>query len=221
MTTSSQAIAPRSKPDGLLFAILFWTALVTGVLFWLPFVRCIMEGVEYRWALSPSIRGQGVRGDFWFIVAGVVFAIFLLYLGRRGARQPIHWLLLAFQFAAAAVVVRAAITHPEQLRFEGATFGIDLPLTVVAPSVFILFALLSAYWVWRDVHTTDRREIAAGWSRAGKIRLAIAVLLLPAEYILLRAPLGSNSEMIGVGLIFWQWILINRAMNPPKRSEAA
>ncbi len=220
MTVISPAVAPSFKRKGLLVAILSWTAVVTGVLFWLPFVRCIMEGDDYRWALSPSIRGRGVRGDFWLLIAGVVFALVVLYLGRRGARQPFHWLLLGFQVAAAAVVIRAAATHPEQLRFEGATFGIDVSLVVVAPAIFALFALLSVYWVWRDLHANDRSDVAPGWSRASKVRLALAILLLPAEFILLRAPFGSAAEMVGVGLIFWQWILINRAMNPPKADRS-
>ena len=204
-----------ARRDRSLSVILFWTSLLTGVLFWLPFVRGTLEGSDYQWAFSSTIRGRGVHGDYWFIAAGSVLSLVMLFLGRRGAARPFHWLLLAFQLSLTGAVIAAAIVQPDQLVFEGATFGIRVPLAIAGPVVFASFAILSLYWVFTDLRLRRRVVLAPGWTRTSKIRVAIATCLVPFQFVLLRTPLGSWQEMLGIGLIFWQWVLLNRAMNPP------
>ena len=58
------------KSQGTLRVLLWWTALVSGVLVWLPLVRGATQGAAYRWALSPGIGGRGVGGDYWLLLAG-------------------------------------------------------------------------------------------------------------------------------------------------------
>ena len=80
----------------MLQAILWWTALVSGVLVWLPLVRGATQGAAYRWQLEPGTGGTGVGGDYALLIAAAALVGPLLFLGWRGARRPFHWLLLLF-----------------------------------------------------------------------------------------------------------------------------
>ena len=42
------------RKDPLLVVILCWTALVAGILVWLPLVRGATQGAAYQWVLAPG-----------------------------------------------------------------------------------------------------------------------------------------------------------------------
>jgi len=88
---------PQRKLDGLLRALLIWTA-VTMLAVWLPLVRGLMDGSSYQWAWSPYISGSGISGDYWLVVCVAVFGLAVLLTGWRGARKPFHWPLLQWHF---------------------------------------------------------------------------------------------------------------------------
>jgi hypothetical protein len=210
-----RATGDRPRPlrnDPLLRVILWWTAIVTGVLLWLPLVRGATQGVSYRWALADGIGGRGIGGDYWVLVLAAPLVLSLLYLGWRGGRQPFHWLLLALHLPLAAAVTYAAWTDPQGFRFEGATVGIDVSLAVIGPLLFCGFAAAAMFWVIRDLRAGRSRFSAPWvWTRAARIRLLLLFALIPVETLLFRSgAIDSPRNMIGVALVFWQWIIVNR-----------
>ena len=207
------------KSQGMLRALLWWTALVSGVLVWLPLVRGATQGPAYRWQLSPGVGGRGVGGDYWLLVAAAPLVGALLYCGWRGARKPFHWLLLLFHLPLAAMVAYAAIRNPGGLRFEGATIGIDVSLAVAAPLLFGGFAGLAVLWVVRDLRSGRvAQRVPWVWTRAARIRAALVAVLFLVEALLFRSgDVQSAANMVGVGLVFWQWVMINRALAASRR----
>lgn len=134
----------RSRRDPLLRFILFWTAAFF-MLFWLIFVRTFMDGPSYEWQVLPGVGGQGLSGDAWLPPLLVMFGLVILLLGKSGARQPFHWLLLAWHVPVAAGATYLAYQYGEQLRFRGDTLGIDISMAWLAPIIFGAIALLSVF----------------------------------------------------------------------------
>lgn len=211
------------KPDRLLRVILIWTA-ITLIIVWLPLVRGLMDGESYQWGNSfagMQLGGRGVRGDYWFLVIQAAFGICLLYLGWRGARPPFHWLLVLWQLLIAGQACYNAFTSPEDYRFQGDTLGVDVSLAWVGPVFAGGFALLSIFWVLRDLRTRPKKVVPE-WGRANFVFLLIVLGLLPIQFVLLRfgEPHGTRDQ-IGVILTMTQWILINVALFPWSGAERA
>ena len=204
------------KPDRLLKAMLLFT-WVTLIIVWLPLVRGLMDGDSYVWGnsfIGMQLGGRGLHGDYWLLVVQAAFGILLLYLGWRGARQPFHWLLLLWQIPLAAQACYNAFTSPEDYRFRGDTLGVDVSLAWVGPLFAGGFALLSILWVARDLQTR-RNKTVPDWGRPNFIFLAIALVLLPVQFMLLRfgEPMSTNDQ-VGVLLTITQWVLIYLALVP-------
>ena len=204
------------KPDRILKVILVWT-MVTMIVVWLPLVRSVMDGESYQWGgmfWGMNFKGSGLRGDYWVLVLQAVFGITLLYLGWRGAKQPFHWLLLLWHVPIALQSFYDAYTNPEDYRFRGDTLGVDISLAWVGPLLFGGVALLSLFWVVRDLRSRREQAVVA-WTRANRIFLVIVLGLLPVQFVLLRfgEPHGPGDQA-GVILTMAQWVLITLAMVP-------
>lgn len=211
------------RPDRILSTILSWT-MITMILVWLPFVRGLMDGDSYQWGglfWGMQIRGSGVHGDYWILVLQVLFGLTLLYLGWRGARQPFHWLLLLWHVPLGVQAINEALTSPEDYRFRGDTLGVDVSLAWVGPLFFGGIALLSLFWVARDLRRT-REKVELEWNRINRILLFIALGLLPIQFVLLRfgEPHGPRDQ-VGVILTMVQWVLINFALFPWTRRRSS
>jgi hypothetical protein len=206
-------MTPRAADDRLLEAIVGWTAVVAGILVWLPLVRGATQGSAYRWALTRGIGGRGIDGQYgWLLLAGA-FVFWLLALGWRGGRPPFRWLLLLFHVPLAAAVGYGAWRRPGDLRFQGATAGIDVSLRWVAPVLCAGFALAAVVWAWRDPRRPRREPVPWTWTRATRVRLILVLALLPLEAILFRSGgLQGPGNVIGAALVFWQWVMINRVL---------
>jgi hypothetical protein len=203
-----------SRSQAVLRVLLSWTALVSGVLVWLPLVRGVTQGSIYRWAFAPGIGGRGVGGDYWLLLVAAVFVGVLLYTGWRGARRPFHWLLLLFQVPLAGAVAYAVWRNPEDLRFEGATLGIDVSLAIAGPLLFGGFAALAVLWVVQDLRSGRVATLVPWvWTRATRVRAVLIAVLFPLEALLFRSGgIQSGANVVGVTLVFWQWVMINRAL---------
>jgi hypothetical protein len=182
-----------------------------GVQFWLPFVRSVTQGDSYPWALDWGVRGHGLHGDFWALVAGLSLTSAVLFLGWRGAPRLFHVLIVAVQGLQTAVVCRAAWTRPESFRFEGATIGVEFSLAVVGPILFGAFTAATVFWVVRDIRVRDAARIAPWiWTRATRLRLLLVLIAFAAEAALFRSGnLTSVQNVIGVLIVGWQWITLN------------
>jgi len=208
------------KPDRLLKAILIWTVL-TLIIVWLPLVRGLMDGASYQWGNSAwgfQFGGRGLGGDYWFLLLQAAFGLILLYLGWRGARQPFHWLLLLWHIQLALQSIYNSGTSPEDYRFKGDTLGVDISLAWVGPLLFGGFALLSIWWVVRDIRSGQQRT-APQWTLTNRVLLLIAVSLLPIQFVLLRfGPQHGPADQAGVILTMLQWVIINLGLFPWSRT---
>lgn len=208
------------KPDRLLKAILIWTVL-TLIIVWLPLVRGLMDGASYQWGNSAwgfQFGGRGLGGDYWFLLLQAAFGLILLYLGWRGARQPFHWMLLLWHIQLALQSIYNSWTSPEDYRFKGDTLGVDISLAWVGPLLFGGFALLSIWWVVRDIKSGQQRT-APQWTLTNRVLLLIAVSLLPIQFVLLRfGPQHGPADQAGVILTMLQWVVINLGLFPWSRT---
>jgi len=208
------------KPDRLLKAILIWTVL-TLIIVWLPLVRGLMDGASYQWGNSAwgfQFGGRGLGGDYWFLLLQAAFGLILLYLGWRGARQPFHWMLLLWHIQLALQSIYNSWTSPEDYRFKGDTLGVDISLAWVGPLLFGGFALLSIWWVVRDIKSGQQRT-APQWTLTNRVLLLIAVSLLPIQFVLLRfGPQHGPADQAGVILTMLQWVIINLGLFPWSRT---
>ena len=209
------------KPDRLLKAILIWT-MFTLIIVWLPLVRGLMDGNSYQWGYSFfgfQLGGRGLHGDYWFLLLQIAFGLVLLYLGWRGARQPFHWLLLLWNIQLGLQAIYNALAFPEDYRFRGDTLGVDVSLAWVGPLLFGGFALLSIFWVVRDIKGGQQRTVPQ-WTPANRLLLLIAVGLLPFQFVLLRyGPQHGPGDQVGVILTMLQWALINLGLFPWSRTR--
>jgi len=201
------------KPDRLLKAILIWT-MITAILVWLPLIRGLMDGETYQWGSALwgiQLGGRGVGGDYWLLPLQAGFVIWLLYLGWRGAKRPFHWLLLLWHLPLSIGVTSVALRFPDDFRFRGDTFGVDVSLAWVGPLLFGGFALLSLIWVARDLRRNQPRAIMP-LQHANRILLTLMLSLLPVQFALLRfgEPHGTTDK-IGVLLTMLQWVGLNVA----------
>ena len=204
------------RPDRILKIILIWT-MFPLLIVWLPLVRGLMDGDAYQWGNSfwgMQIGGSGIGGQYWLLVLEAAFALTLLYLGWRGARQPFHWMLLLWQVPLAVQAFYDAITSPEDYRFRGDSLGVDVSLAWVGPLLFGGVALLSLFWVVRDLKS-NRQAVKIEWTRVNRILLLIALALLPIQFVLLRfGEQHGPRDQAGVILTMLQWLLINLALYP-------
>ncbi|MGH9934757.1 MAG: hypothetical protein ACREAM_00845 [Blastocatellia bacterium] len=202
------------KPDRLLKSILIWT-MITAIMTWLPLIRGLMDGDTYQWGSAfwgVQLGGRGIGGDYWVLPLQAGFVIWLLYLGWRGAKRPFHWLLLLWHLPLSIGVTSIAIRYPDDFRFRGDTFGVDVSLAWVGPLLFGSFALLSGVWVARDLRRDQTRMIMP-LQRANRVLLAVMLSLLPVQFFLLRfgEPRGA-ADKIGVLLTILQWVGLNIAL---------
>jgi hypothetical protein len=211
------------RPDLLLRILLLWTSLLTSILLWLPLVRGAIEGQAYRWVFADGIGGRGMGGAYWLLVVSGVFVLSLFYFGWQSACPPFHWLLLLLHGSLAAAVLYAAINHPEELVFEGATFGARFSLVRAGPVFFGAVAGCALFWVIRDLRSHRRRSVPRWvWTRGKRVRSVLVLAMIPVQIVLLRSwgPFGSGA-MIGVGLTIWQWFMITQGLLAPVKSPSA
>lgn len=187
----------------ILFA---WTTL----LFWLPAVRSLFDGISYEWGVF-GFHGKGVGGDYWFVALGSACALTIQWLGWRGHRLTANWLLLAWFGFLAAVAAYLAVTAPESFRFRGDTLGMDISLAWIAP---LLFGAAVAMVI--TLLLKERRRAPAQdrhWTRRNTTWIGGLIALLPLQFVLLRfgQPDGITDQ-VGVVLTIVQWLLVSRAL---------
>lgn len=187
----------------ILFA---WTTL----LFWLPAVRSLFDGISYEWGVF-GFHGKGLGGDYWFTALASACALTVQWLGWRRHRITAKWLLLAWFGFLAAVAAYLAVAAPESFRFRGDTLGVDISLAWVAPLLFGAAVAMAITLLLKE-----RRRVPAQaprWTRRNTVWLGGLIALLPLQLVLLRfgQPDGITDQ-VGVVLTIVQWLLVGRAL---------
>ena len=197
-------------PDRLMRAALGWFALMT-VAFWLPVVRGACDGPSYQWGLA-GLGGSGVRGDYWFPVAGSCAALAI----RAGYRRYRHWafdLVAAWSVLLFVAIVVIAVSSPDGLRIQGDTLGIDISLAWAGPVLFGTAAVLSLIAARRAHQRSPTVPVA--WLPLNARWLAVLSATVPIQFVLLRfGRAGSVSDQLGVLLTVAQWLVLDRVFRP-------
>lgn len=190
--------------------LMSWITL-TFVTAWLPFIRGAMDGPSYEWGtglFAWEFSGSGLAGDYWYAALMAALGIALLIHGWRrpnGAFRPALVLWLALMFANTLYNVTTA---PEAYRFQGATLGVDVSLTIVAPALAAAMLGVAFYWLQKAPSLP-----VPPFARANIILIAISLMLLPLQYALLSSGRGQDSsDVVGVLLTMAGWALLSAGL---------
>lgn len=210
MSTSN---LPELWLPGRTLKVLLILASLTTLFFWLPVIRGAFDGSTYIWGLF-GFSGNGLKGDYWFVLLGAIFGLTIQVLGWRGARMPVHFLLTGWFLFLAAGAIYLAVQFPQSFRFQGDTLGIDFSMAWFAPLLFGTAVIASIWWLWTDMRKKPENKILT-WGRKNTIGVICLLALLPVQFLLLRSgtPHGI-SDQIGVILTILQWLLIGLAIRP-------
>lgn len=202
-------------PGWSLRVLMAWLTL-TFIFSWLPLVRSVMDGVSYEWGtrwFGVPFSGAGLTGDLWLLVAQAAFGLWLLYLGWRRPEPPFPPVLLLWLGLLTANSLFNALTSPDAYRFQGDTLGVDVSLASFAPLLHGLFFILALHWVGRRRWTEATSRPV--WTRTNTGLIGLVLLLLPVQFVLLRAGSGQSADdVIGVLLTIGQWFVISAALYP-------
>lgn len=174
-----------------------------GLLFlsvWLTLLRSMMGGAEYGWSarfLGWEFAGAGLDGDFGYLLAKTALGLALIRLGWRQPNGAFRAALPALLALLLADTLHAAVTQAPSL----------WP-TLVAP---LLDGAMLGLALWWARNAPELR--VPPLRRMNRVLLAAAVLLLPVQYILLRAGAGESAAawplvvawgLLSAGLAPWR-----------------
>jgi hypothetical protein len=191
---------------------------VTTVIFWLAAVRGAFDGPSYQWRLF-GLGGRGVGGDYWFPLAGVSGALIVLAGGWRCKRWAFA-VLATWSVLVLVAVLALVASSPDDFRFRGDTFGMDVSLAWVGPLLFGAGAVLSVVAAWRLYRQST---VVAAWNARNARWLILLATALPLQFVLLRfGGAESLSDQVGVLVTIVQWLMVGRIFRPyPDVGEAA
>lgn len=201
--------------------VLAWTAFTTTFL-WTVTTRGLFRPEISTWSVM-GWGGGGREEGFWAFPTLAALALLLFYLEGRGRLRPLfHALLLSWHLAVTGIVLGGTLAAGDGAYFEGAMWGVRVPLAVLALP-FAGFAALTVWWIAREVGGRSRTPTAA-WGQIDRRALAIALLLLPAAALSFALGEGFDGPTkLATGLVVVQWILLTRALShrPSGSSRAA
>ena len=192
--------------------------LLTGltaafVLAWLPAVRSLLDGQTYEWGLTlfgKTFSGAGLEGDYWFVASEAVLGIVTLFLGWRRPGAVFKLLSLAFTGVMFADALYTSFMLGQDQVFEGATLGVNLSVGIIFMAAYGLLFALSLIWA-----LFGKGGPAPRWTLANSALFTVAVLLLPAQYLLLSTGQGRElSDQFGVLITMAQWLLLSVSFIP-------
>ena len=198
--------------------VLVWTIFTTTFL-WTTTMRGFFRTDISVWSVL-GVEGAGREGSFWLFPALATLALLTFYLHGRGRlRGLVHALLLAWHGLLAFIVVSGVLQEGGGY-FEGATWGVRIPLWSLAVP-FVVFLALAALWVMRERRwPAPKREVP--WSAVGYRSLIGAVVLLPIAAFLFGAGEGFDwTTRLATAVTIVQWILLTQALSTPPAASSA
>ncbi len=210
-----------SRTGALLRNVALYLLAFTFIIVWLPLVRSVLDGPSYQWGTSYfgwTFSGAGLAGDFWFLVVQAALALAALYLGFRRPGVFSYALLVGW-LALGAASVAYAYFHDGGLVFRGDTLGVEVNLTLFAFALYAI-ALAAAVAAALLEHGGGARPPAFAWRTSNTVAFALAVALLPVQYLLLRYSSGQETaDQVGVILTMVQWAAVVFALGLARKTS--
>jgi hypothetical protein len=174
---------------------------------WLPLLRGLFDGPSYRWGntlFGMSFSGNGIDGDYYFVVVNAVVGFLLLYTFYHTHKRVLFYTLLALWYITVVGNVCWTIFAGEGLYFHGDTLGVHLNLGYV---VLPMVALLTVWVTWL-VATDPRYGKVYTWKMKNNRWLIVVLAMLPVQFFLLRTgePHGLTDK-IGVVMALSQLVI--------------
>lgn len=183
------------------------------ILAWLPAVRGLLDGPTYEWGVTlfgQQFSGAGLGGDYWFVAAEAVLGVVILFLGWRAPGMLFKALSAGFTGLWFADGLYTAFILGQDQTFEGATLGVNVSIGMIFTAVYGVLFLLALIWA-----VFGRPGATPRWGMANTTLLTLALLLLPAQYLLLSTGEGREiSDQFGVLITMGQWLLLSLSFVP-------
>jgi len=205
-------------PGGVAGAVMAWTIFTTTFL-WTPTMRGFLKPELSVWSVM-GLQGSGREGSFWMFPSLAALALFAFYLDGRGRWRPLfHFLLIGWHTAITAIVLYGAIAAGPGSYFEGAMWGVRVPLAALAVpfAVFLALAILRV----RRERSHAASPARAAWGAIHWRTLGVAVLLLPVAIALFQMGDGIGwTTRLATAATIVQWILLTQALSHRGASTA-
>jgi hypothetical protein len=198
------------RPSWLPGVVMGWTVFTT-VFLWTVTTRGLLRPEISSWSVL-GWGGSGREGGFWVFPLLAALALLVFHLAGRGRWRPLfRGLLLAWHLALTGIVLTGALAAGSEAHFEGAMWGVQIPLAVLC-FPFAGFAALAAWWIGQEIVGRGRPE-AAPWGQVDRRALAVALLLLPAAAALFALGEGYDGPTkLATALTVVQWIVLTQAL---------
>lgn len=187
-----------------------WTVFTTTFL-WTPTMRGFFRP-EISFFTIIEARGTGREGWFWMFPGLALLALLLFYLEGRSRLRPLfHVLLLGWHLSVTGMVLYGALAAGSKAYFEGAIWGVRLPLWLLAIP-FAFFSMMAVWWVARELQGEVPPEKAA-WGRIHWKWLGIAAALLPVAMVFFHFGEGFDwKTKVATATTVVQWIFLTQAL---------
>lgn len=199
------------RPTWLPGVVMGWTVFTT-VFLWTVTTRGLLRPEISSWSVL-GWGGSGREGGFWVFPALSSLALLLFFLAGRGRWRPLfRGLLVAWHLALTGIVLTGALAAGSGAYFEGAMWGVRIPLAVLCLP-FAGFTALAAWWIAQELAGRGRPRTAP-WGQIDRRALAIALLLLPAVAVLFALGEGYDGlTKLATALTVVQWIVLTQALS--------
>lgn len=201
----------ETTQNNLFFKKLNLLLIITGFTFatsWLPFIRGISDGESYQWGTTlfgELFYGDGVGGDFYYVVINVVIFLALMYSFYWIKNRMVFYILLLVWYGSMICNAFYEVFVGEGYIFHGDTMNVHLNLSYAILPIMILMGVFVLH-----VAREDRKHFFRA-KRHKKNNLWALVLLLPipAQGVLfyMGEPHGITDK-IGVIIALLQVVLV-------------
>lgn len=186
--------------------VMAWT-IITATFIWTPTMRLLLKPEISLWNIF-GVGGSGSSGPFWIFPLVATALLCMFYIEGRGRlRWLFHGLLLAWHLPVTLAFVYGSIWGGTGASFQGAMWGIKVPLGWLVPP-FALFATLAIILVIRETRGTLPVQVFH-WKEVSWSKLGLATLLFPIAFLFFRVGEGFDTMVkIATVVTIVQWILL-------------